>query len=105
MKHLNKFNEHDNYCTHCNGEGREPYCNFCGKPLDYSNNTPEPYEVDEDEYPEDDNYTSSNDDSLNELVRQILDAVKLDVDAIEESDSELIPHIGNMIQMWHDKNR
>jgi hypothetical protein len=105
MKHLNKFNEHDNYCTHCNGEGREPYCNFCGKQLDYGNDKPKTYEVDEDEFPEDDNYTSSNDDSLNELVRQILDAAKLDVDAIEESDPDFIPYIADMIQSWIDKNR
>ena len=112
MKHLKKYNEHDNYCTHCNGEGKEPYCPFCNKQLDYGNDdTIKPYEVDEDEYPEDDTpvvykpYTSFGDDSLNQLVKEILDAAKLDVDAIEESDPDFIPYIADMIQMWHDKNR
>jgi len=68
-----------------------------------TSHTIKPYEVDEDEYPEDDDY--SNDESLNQLVRQILDAAKLDVDAIVEDDPEFISHIGNMIQMWHDQNR
>jgi len=104
MKHLKKYNEHDNYCTHCNGEGKEPYCSFCNKPLDYGNNTPKSYEVDEDEYPEDDDYTS-NDESLNQLVKEILDAAKLDVDAIVEDDPEFISYIGNMIQIWHNQNR
>ena len=51
------------------------------------------------------NYTSSNNDSLNELAKRILDAAKLDVDAIEESDPDFIPYIADMIQSWIDKNR
>ena len=46
-----------------------------------------------------------NDDSLNDLVKQILDAVKLDPDEIINSDPEIISHIGNMIKMWCDLNR
>ncbi|HPZ23823.1 MAG TPA: hypothetical protein PLC25_03180 [Bacilli bacterium] len=112
MKHLKKYNEHDNYCTNCNGEGKEPYCPFCNKQLDYGNDdTIKPYEVDEDEYPEDDDF-KSNDESLKKLVRKILDTTasnlfnsKLEEDDIEEADPELISRIGNMIQMWHDQNR
>ena len=44
------------------------------------------------------------DKSLEELVRRILDAAKLDVDAIEESDPEFIPYVGDMIQMWANEN-
>jgi len=43
------------------------------------------------------------DPSLTELVKNILNAAKLDVDAIEESDPEFISYIANMIKMWHDK--
>jgi hypothetical protein len=43
------------------------------------------------------------DPSLTELVKDILNAAKLDVDAIEESDPEFISYIANMIKMWHDK--
>jgi hypothetical protein len=53
MNYLKKFNEHDNYCEHCNDEGREPSCAFCGKTLDYGNEYEEPSEYpswdDEDE--------------------------------------------------------
>jgi hypothetical protein len=111
MKHLKKYNEQDNYCTHCNGEGKEPYCTFCNKQLDYGNDTTKPYEVDEDEYPEDDD-NKPNDESLNKLVEKIIDTVasnlfsiKLEADDIEESDPEIISRISNMIKMWHDKNR
>lgn len=97
---------------HNNDEGKEPYCPFCNKQLDYGNDdTIKPYEVDEDEYPEDDDF-KSNDESLKKLVRKILDTTasnlfnsKLEEDDIEEADPELISRIGNMIQMWHDQNR
>lgn len=113
MKYLNKFNEHDNYCTHCNGEGREPYCAFCNKPLDYDNNTIKPYEVDEDEYPEDfptkpgfvEKRMRQQKESVIQLAKQILDAAKLDVDSIEESDPDFIPYIADMIQTWYNQNR
>jgi len=53
-----------------------------------------------------DNWVDENeiDPSLIELAKQILDASKLDVDAIEESDPEFIPYIADMIKSWHDKN-
>lgn len=38
------------------------------------------------------------DSSLEKLVKQILDAAKLDVDAIEESDPDFIPYIADMIK-------
>ena len=54
-----------------------------------------------------DNWVDENqiDPSLRQLVEKILDAAKLDVDAIEESDPEFIPYIANMIEMWHNQNR
>jgi hypothetical protein len=104
MKHLNKFNEHDNYCTHCNGEGKEPYCSFCQKSyldeLDKKKYSSE--DSDDEDYFED---QSPVDKSLIQLSKEILDAAKLDVDAIEESDPEFISHIANMIEMWHNQNR
>jgi hypothetical protein len=41
------------------------------------------------------------DDSLNQLVRSILSACKMDVREVEESDPEFIPDIANMIKEWH----
>jgi len=38
------------------------------------------------------------DSPLRQLAKQILDAVKLDVDAIEESDPDFIPYIADMIK-------
>ncbi len=43
------------------------------------------------------------DPSLKELVERILDAAKLDVDAIKESDPDFIGYIGNMIKKWSSK--
>jgi hypothetical protein len=104
MKHLNKFNEHDNYCTHCNGEGREPYCPFCQKSyldeLDKKKYSSE--DSDDEDYFED---QSPVDKSLIQLSKEILDAAKLDVDAIEESDPDFIPYIADMIQKWCNQNR
>jgi len=104
MKHLNKFNEHDKYCTYCNDEGREPYCSFCQKSyldeLDKKKSSSADSD-DEDDFED----QSPVDKSLIQLSKEILDAAKLDVDAIEESDPDFIPYIADMIQSWIDKNR
>ena len=41
---------------------------------------------------------------VEKLVEEILDACKLDVDSIKESDPEFIEYIGNMIKEWSNKN-
>lgn len=41
--------------------------------------------------------------SLTNLVRNILDACKLDVDEIEYEDPDFIPYISNMILEWSIK--
>lgn len=48
------------------------------------------------------NESSSNDESLKKLVRQILDACKIDVDLVEESDPEFIGYISSMIKDWKE---
>lgn len=111
MKHLKKFNENNQYnCTHCRDEGKDPYCSFCKKSYldELDKKSPSPWSVDEDEYPE---YFPTKQgfvekrESVIELARQILDAAKLDVDAIEKSEPEFIPHIAKMIEMWYKGNR
>jgi hypothetical protein len=42
--------------------------------------------------------------SLRNLVEDILEAAKLDSDAIDESDPEFIPYIMTMIENWMKKN-
>lgn len=43
-------------------------------------------------------------DSLRSLVRDIIDTLKLDPDAIEEADPEMIDYISNIIKDWKNKN-
>lgn len=43
-------------------------------------------------------------DSSIKLAREILDAAKLDVDGIEESDPDFIPYISDMILKWYNEN-
>jgi len=38
---------------------------------------------------------------IESLVERVLDACKLDVDGIKESDPEFIGYIGDMIQEWY----
>lgn len=47
----------------------------------------------------------NDNDSLRDLVEDILDTAKLDPDAIDEADPDLIPHIMTMIENWIKKNR
>ena len=43
-------------------------------------------------------------DSLTKLVENILDACKMDIDEVEESDPDFIPYIANMIRVWRENN-
>jgi hypothetical protein len=43
--------------------------------------------------------------SLTQLVRNILDDCKLDVDAIEECDPDFIGYISDRILQWHNENK
>lgn len=70
MKHLRKFNESEEYCDYCNGEGREPYCPFCNKPLDYSGQEKEDWSEDENEYPEE---LDNNFSDLEYKIRDIIE--------------------------------
>lgn len=115
MKHLKRFNEGGDYddCHLCHGEGKEPSCPVCGKSYldELDRKKPIDWENDEDEDEEWKAYDrikksdkSQDDAALTQLVKQILDAAKLDVDAIEESDPEFIPYIADMIKNW-SKNK
>lgn len=44
-----------------------------------------------------------DDEGLNQLVRNILDACKMDSDEVEEADPDFIPYIADMIYEWHEK--
>jgi hypothetical protein len=50
------------------------------------------------------NETPTNSEPVENLVERILDACKLDVDAIKESDPEFIGYIGDMIQEWTESH-
>jgi len=50
------------------------------------------------------NEEPTNSEPVEKLVERILDACKLDVDAIKESDPEFIGYIGDMIQEWTKNN-
>jgi len=43
--------------------------------------------------------------SSRELIGIILDICKLDMDAIEESDPDLVPYISDQILKWHNENK
>lgn len=116
MKHIKKFNEGNQYnCEHCHDEGKEPYCSFCKKSYldELDRKKPSPWMKDEDEYPEDfptkpgfvEKRMRQQKESVIKLAKQILDAAKLDVDSIEESDPDFIPYIADMIQTWYNQNR
>jgi len=48
--------------------------------------------------------TNEKEDSLTELVKNVLDACKMDIDEVEESDPDFIPYITDMIRVWHENN-
>jgi len=56
---------------------------------------------------EDETETESGDDSepIENLVERILDAAKLDVDAIKENDPEFVDYICSMITDWMKNNK
>jgi hypothetical protein len=45
------------------------------------------------------------DNSLRELVRNILSDCKIDVDVVEKEDPEFIEYLGNQILDWHNNNK